>query len=57
MIENQHSPLYLQHLKISDVYIGKSCLEVFRIYYENKKVLHIGCSDYPNTNPADNFHI
>lgn len=57
MIENQHAPFYLQSIPVSDAYVGKSRLEVLRGYCENKKVLHIGCVDYPVTQLADNLHL
>lgn len=57
MIENQHASFYLQSVPVSDAYVGKSRLEVLRGYCENKKVLHIGCVDYPVTQLADNLHV
>lgn len=57
MIETQHAPFYLQSVPVSDAYVGKPRLEVLRGYCENKKVLHIGCVDYPVTQLAGNLHL
>jgi hypothetical protein len=32
-------------------------LNLFEFYCKNKKILHVGCTDYPIFDPKDNLHI
>ena len=50
--------------KISDYWIQKMDVkriqereEVFKPYLENRKVLHVGCTDYPIFDPNNNLHL
>jgi len=45
---------WIQNIKVNRV---EERLDVFKPYLENKKVLHIGCSDYPIFKPETNLHL
>jgi hypothetical protein len=50
----KHKNFYVQKILFSDI----SCrMNLFEYYCKNKKVLHIGCTDYPIFNPENNLHI
>jgi|688.fasta_scaffold723970_2 hypothetical protein len=51
---SQFSDFWLQKLAVKKVYDRES---VFRPFIEDKKVLHIGCTDYPVFNPNSNLHL
>lgn len=57
MIEHLHAPFYLQRVQVSDRFQGVARLDAFRQYCEGKAVLHIGCAQFPITNPANNLHV
>lgn len=57
MIEQLHEEFYLQHVQVSDRFEGWSRLEVFREFCDAKKVLHIGCTGWPRTNPSTSLHV
>lgn len=47
-------PYWIQELKVKKTH---DRMNVFFPYMQNKKVLHIGCSDYPIFNPKSNLHL
>ncbi len=57
MIEDQHDGFYLQRVKVSNRLKDVPRLDAFKPFCEGKTVLHMGCSQYPNTNPATNLHV
>jgi len=48
------NPYWIQELKVSKV---NDRMEVFFPFVENKKVLHVGCTDYPIFNKNSNLHL
>jgi hypothetical protein len=45
-----------QKTKVSEKYINKSRFEIIPLILKNKKILHIGCMDWPITNYEKNLH-
>ncbi|WP_374652000.1 glycosyltransferase [Rhizorhabdus sp.] len=56
-LEAQHSPYFVQRVNVSEEIAELSRLEVFRYLCEGKRVLHIGCADWPITDPATSLHL
>jgi hypothetical protein len=55
--ERLHEPFYINRLTVSAAFSGRSRLTVFRSFCEGKKVLHIGCAQFPRFDPDTNLHI
>lgn len=47
-------PYWIQELKVKKTH---DRMKVFLPYMQDKKVLHIGCTDYPIFNPKTNLHL
>lgn len=56
-MEEMHSPFYLQRDVVSGAYEGLTRLEIFAKHCAGKRVLHIGCTQYPITNIDNSLHI
>lgn len=56
-LEHQHDKFFVQKVQASNELAGVDRLEVFRRLCENKRVLHLGCVDYPIFDPQNNLHI
>lgn len=56
-IEAQHDPYFVQKIQVSTEVIGLNRLDVFRSLCEGKRVMHIGCADWPITDPASSLHL
>jgi len=50
----RHKAFFVQKFCFSDI---SNRLNLFEYYCKGKKVLHIGCVDYPIFNPENNLHI
>ena len=46
---------YIQKLQVEDMVVSR--IEVYQELCRGKKVLHVGCTDYPVFNPENNLHI
>jgi len=56
-IETLHDPYFVQKVQVSGELVGVNKLDVFRTLCEGKRVLHVGCADWPITNPATSLHL
>jgi len=56
-LEHQHDKYFVQKVQASNELAGIDRLDVFRRLCENKRVLHLGCVDYPIFDPQNNLHI
>jgi hypothetical protein len=56
-IKNIHQPYFLQQVEVDSSYANFSRMEIIPSACANKRVLHIGCVDYPITNVAQNLHL
>jgi len=50
----KHLPFFVQKILFLDIF---DRMNLFEYYCKGKKVLHIGCVDYPIFNPKNNLHI
>ena len=44
-------------LYVDKTYLNSDRLDFFRPYLKDKKVLHVGCNDWPKTRPEKNLHL
>lgn len=51
------NPYFTQRLAVSDEFATRSRMEVFRKLCEGKRVLHVGCVDWPITDVRNSLHI
>ena len=56
-ISSLHSPYFVQRINVSSEIIGLDRLQVFSNLCRNQRVLHIGCADWPITDPKHSLHL
>ena len=56
-IEAMHDPYFVQKVQVSSELVGVSKIDAFRGLCEGGRVLHIGCADWPITNPDSSLHL
>jgi len=56
-LEAQHAPYFVQRVEVGLELSELGRLDVFRHLCEGKRVLHIGCADWPITDPATSLHL
>lgn len=56
-LESVHAPYFVQRVPISSEIATIGRLEVFRSLCAGKRVLHVGCADWPITDPATSLHL
>ncbi len=56
-LESRHDPYFVQRISVSNELVDVSRFEVFKKLCEGRRVLHIGCADWPITNPATSLHV
>jgi mannosyltransferase OCH1-like enzyme len=56
-LEAQHAPYFVQRVQVGRELIGRSRLDVFAQLCANKRVLHMGCADWPITDPKTSLHL
>ena len=56
-LEERHDPYFVQRVRVSSDVISHSRLEVFKKLCTGQRVLHIGCADWPITDPATSLHL
>ena len=56
-LEVQHAPYFIQRIEVSDEIAQLGRLEVFKALCGGKRVLHVGCADWPITDPATSLHL
>lgn len=56
-IETRHSPYFVQRVEVSAALKGLGRLDVFKHFCQGKRVLHIGCADWPITDVANSLHL
>ena len=57
VLEQVHAPYFVQKVPLSDELMGRSRLEVFRALCEGRRVLHVGCVDWPITDLTQSLHL
>ncbi|MBB4843568.1 hypothetical protein HNP55_002091 [Paucibacter oligotrophus] len=56
-LELAHSPYFVQKVAVSEAFKGMSRLQVFGPLCEGKRVLHVGCVDWPITDLHNSLHL
>jgi mannosyltransferase OCH1-like enzyme len=56
-LEARNDPYFVQHVPISSELVGVGRLDVFRSLCEGKRVLHVGCADWPITDIRTSLHL
>lgn len=56
-LETLHDPYFVQRVEVSSEIATVSRVEIFRKLCAGKRVLHVGCADWPITSPATSLHL
>ena len=56
-LEAAHDPYFVQKLWVGDELVGRSRHDVFREICANRRVLHVGCVDWPITSVESSLHL
>jgi mannosyltransferase OCH1-like enzyme len=56
-LERLHEPYFVQKVQVSSEIANIGRLDVFANMCRGKRVLHIGCADWPITDPATSLHL
>ncbi|KPF58472.1 mannosyltransferase [beta proteobacterium AAP51] len=56
-LEARHDPYFVQKVAVGKELIGRSRLDVFAQLCKGKRVLHMGCADWPITDPKTSLHL
>jgi mannosyltransferase OCH1-like enzyme len=57
VLESRHDPYFVQHVKVSSDVINHSRIDVFKKLCAGRRVLHVGCADWPIENPNTSLHL
>lgn len=55
--ESRHDHYFIQTVEVGGECDGFSRLQVFENICRGRRVLHVGCSDWPITDPKSNLHV
>ena len=56
-LESQHQPYFVQRVHVSNAFEGLGRGKVLREFCEAKRVLHVGCADWPITDLSRSLHL
>lgn len=56
-LEDQHEPYFVQRVPVSTDILGVGRMDVFGKFCAGKRVMHVGCADWPITDPATSLHV
>lgn len=56
-LETKHAPYFVQRVNVCHEMKGRSRLDVFKEICEGRRVLHMGCADWPITDPKTSLHL
>lgn len=56
-LESQHNAYFVQRIAVGQELEGLSRLDVFASLCAGKRVLHVGCADWPITDPRTSLHV
>jgi mannosyltransferase OCH1-like enzyme len=56
-LEAQHDPYFVQRVAISSEIAELNRYDVLRAMCQGKRVLHVGCADWPITDPKTSLHL
>lgn len=56
-LEALHDPYFVQKVVVGRELVGLSRLDVFSKLCAGRRVLHVGCTDWPITDPGSSLHV
>jgi hypothetical protein len=56
-LERQHAPYFVQKVIVGRELIGRPRVEVLQQICQGRRVLHVGCVDWPITDPKSSLHV
>ena len=56
-LEDAHDPYFVQRVPVSNEILSLGRMDVFGKFCAGKQVLHVGCADWPITDPATSLHV
>ncbi|MFC0687725.1 glycosyltransferase [Novosphingobium clariflavum] len=56
-LEQIHAPYFLQRVPVSSELAGLPRMDVFASLLAGQRVLHVGCADWPITDPRTSLHV
>jgi mannosyltransferase OCH1-like enzyme len=56
-LERGHDPYFVQKVSVSTELVGLGRMELFGSLCAGKRVLHVGCADWPITDPKTSLHL
>lgn len=56
-LEARHDPYFVQKVEVSTDLVGVSRMDLFGSLCAGKRVLHVGCADWPITDPKTSLHL
>lgn len=56
-LQAQHDPFFVQKVEVSTEVVGLGRIELFGALCQGKRVLHVGCADWPITDPKTSLHL
>lgn len=56
-LEARHDPFFVQRTIVGNELAGRSRLDVFAQLCAGRRVLHVGCVDWPLTDPRQSLHL
>lgn len=56
-LEHIHAPYFLQRVQVGSELASLDRMEVFASLLSGQRVLHIGCADWPITDPRTSLHV
>jgi mannosyltransferase OCH1-like enzyme len=56
-LERQHEPYFVQRVKVGRELVGRDRVDVFAQLCQGRRVLHVGCADWPITDPKTSLHL
>ncbi len=56
-LESRHDPYFVQKVVVSRELLGRHRADVFRQICQDRRVLHVGCTDWPITDLRHSLHL
>jgi len=56
-LEAKHAPYFVQKMVVGKELLGRPRIEVLQQICQGRRVLHVGCVDWPITDPANSLHV
>jgi len=57
LLAARHDSFFVQRLQVGRELLGRSRIDVFKSLCANRRVLHVGCADWPITDPKTSLHL